>query len=296
VRFFFIQLTIKMESVKKISSNKNFEGENRRFSHASSVCACNMNFSVYIPAAAIKNEETRYPIIYYLSGLTCTDLNCVEKSGIQRVANENNVIIVFPDTSPRGLGYPGEADSWDFGVGAGMYVDATQEPWSTGFKMYSYVTAELPAIVQELFPFVDSSRQSIFGHSMGGHGALICALKNPGKYRSVSAFAPIVNPSVVPWGLKAFPKYLGDDVSTWSQYDATELSKNYSGPKIDILIDQGTVDSFLEVQLKPDNFRQAVENNSNINLTLNMREGYDHSYYFIASFMESHIKFHASHF
>jgi len=280
-----------MEGIKNIATTLSFEGHQKRYQHLSQVCACSMNFSVYLP---ISSKTSNLPVLYYLSGLSCTDLNCVEKSGIQRLATEHNIIIVFPDTSPRGLGYPGEAESWDFGVGAGMYVDATQEPWCVGFKMYSYVTEELPKIIEANFP-VDTSRQSIFGHSMGGHGALICALKNPGKYKSVSAFAPISNPSVVPWGQKAFSKYLGDNVENWKKYDATELARNYSGPKIDILVDQGSADNFLEIQLKPYNLKTAVEKNENINLHLNIHEGYDHSYYFIASFMESHIKFHASH-
>jgi len=280
------------EDLKNLTTVASFGGQQRRFSHPSTVCGCVMNFSVYLPNSS---NTSKLPVLYYLSGLTCTDLNCVEKSGIQRVANECNVIVVFPDTSPRGLGYPGEAADWDFGVGAGMYVDATQEPWSVGYRMYSYVTSELPALIEANFP-VDASRQSIFGHSMGGHGALICALKNPGRYKSVSAFAPITNPSVVPWGLKAFGKYLGSDVETWKQYDATELATNYAGPEIDVLIDQGKSDNFIENQLKPENFRAVAEKNDKIKLTLNIHDGYDHSYYFIASFMESHVKFHASHF
>jgi len=279
-----------MAELKQLNCNKSYGGEQKRYEHASDVCACNMKFSIYVPGGS----SALLPVVYYLSGLTCTDLNCVEKSGIQRYASELQMIVVFPDTSPRGLGYPGEAESWDFGVGAGMYIDATESPWNVGFKMFSYVTQELPMIIEKNFP-VDSKRQSIMGHSMGGHGALISSLNNPGRFRSVSCFAPITNPSVVPWGIKAFGKYLGEDKESWKKYDGVELVRAYTGPNLPILVDQGSSDQFLEVQLKPQNLKSAVEGNKNIELTLNIHDGYDHSYYFISSFIESHMKFHYNH-
>lgn len=279
-----------MAEIKQLSCNKSYGGEQKRYEHTSTVCACPMKFSVYLPGG----RTGPFPVVYYLSGLTCTDLNCVEKSGVQRYASSLGMIVVFPDTSPRGLGYDGEAESWDFGVGAGMYVDATEAPWSVGYKMYTYVTQELPAIIEANFP-VDAKRQSIMGHSMGGHGALVCSLNNPGRFRSVSCFAPITNPSVVPWGLKAFPKYLGEDKETWKKYDGCDLARAYAGPKLSILVDQGGADSFLANQLKPENLQEAVKDNANIELNLTVSEGYDHSYYFISSFMEKHMNFHFEH-
>jgi S-formylglutathione hydrolase len=231
------------------------------------------------------------PVVYWLSGLTCTEENFSTKAGAQRVAAELGLAIVAPDTSPRGLGIPGEAESWDFGLGAGFYVDATQPPWSAGYRMYSYVARELPALVAGHFP-VDAGRTGILGHSMGGHGALTIALKHPDVYRSVSALAPIASPMRCPWGEKALSRYLGPDREAWREYDATELvaSRGWDGPPV--LVDQGTRDPFLESQLKPQLLREAFDAAS-VPLRLRLQEGYDHSYYFIATFIGDHLRFHA---
>lgn len=277
-------------TIQEISSNKLFEGYHRRFRHRSEVCGCAMTFAIYLPPQA---ETRKLPVLYWLSGLTCNDENFSTKSGAQRYAAEQGIVLVMPDTSPRGLELPGENDSYDFGSGAGFYLNATREPWSRHYRMYDYVVDELPALVVENFP-VDPVRRSISGHSMGGHGALTIALKNPLRYRSVSAFAPIVAPSQVPWGQKAFSGYLGDeDKEPWNDYDAVALIKR--GAQVDaILVDQGGDDQFAEEQLKPELLAQACEEAS-INLTLNMRLGYDHSYFFVASFIEDHIRYHAHH-
>ena len=262
-------------------------GTQRIYRHESSVTRCAMEFAVYLPPQA---EHRRVPVLYWLSGLTCTWANFTEKAGVQRDAAEHGLMIVAPDTSPRGTDLPGEHDSYDFGSGAGFYVDATAEPWSRNYRMYSYVTEELPGLVEADLP-VDAQRRGIFGHSMGGHGALICALKNPGRYRSLSAFAPIGAPMRCPWGEKAFAGYLGDDRETWRAYDATELAAGSSW-RSEVLVDQGTADDFLDEQLKPqlllDAFRAA-----GIPLTLRSQAGYDHSYYFMASFMADHLTHHA---
>ncbi|KAK7866359.1 hypothetical protein R5R35_003284 [Gryllus longicercus] len=278
-----------MGGITQVSSNRVFGGYQKIFSHDSKELGCKMNFAIYLPPAS---EEKKVPVIYWLSGLTCTEKNFVEKAGAQRYASENGVAIVGPDTSPRGLNIPGEEDGWDFGTGAGFYVDATREPWSKNYRMFSYVTKELPELINENFPVLPNS-QSIMGHSMGGHGALICALKNPGQYRSVSAFAPICNPIKCPWGKKAFDGYMGSvDCNKWADWDATELVKKYQGPPLEILIDQGKEDQFLkDLQLLPENFVQACTN-SQMPVILHMHEGYDHSYYFIASFIGQHIQHH----
>jgi len=212
--------------------------------------------------------------------------NFITKAGAQRYASQYGIFLVAPDTSPRGCNIPGEADSWDFGVGAGFYVDATEEKWKKNYNMYSYVTKELSEIVNKHFPVIPD-RQSISGHSMGGHGALICTLKNPGEYKSCSAFSPICNPVICPWGKKAFSGYLGSDEETWKAYDATELTKSYTGPSPNILIDQGTEDKFLEEQLLPHSLQAAKH------VQVRMQKGYDHSYYFISTFIEDHIAHHA---
>ena len=249
-----------------------------------------MRFAVFVPPGA---ESARVPVLYWLSGLTCTEENFIAKAGAQRAAAELGIAIVVPDTSPRGLGYPGEAESYDFGVGAGFYVDATQPPWSAGYRMYSYVSRELAGLVEEHLP-VDPARAGIFGHSMGGHGALTIALKNPQRYRSVSAFAPICSPLRSPWGEKALSRYLGADRTRWRDYDATALieDRGWKGPPL--LVDQGTRDPFLETELHPELLRQACER-AGVPLELRMQEGYDHSYYFIATFVEDHLRFHARH-
>lgn len=247
-----------------------------------------MNFSVYVPSKA---EHEKVPVLFWLSGLTCTEKNFIEKSGFQHYAEEHGIMVVGPDTSPRGCNIEGEEDSWDFGTGAGFYCDSTQPKWKDNYRMYSYVTEELPNLIKQEFPA--SEKMSIFGHSMGGHGALICFLKNPGKYCSVSAFAPICNPMECPWGRKALTGYLGTDKSLWEEYDATCLMKNYSGPKTSLLIDQGAEDKFLQDgQLQPENLA-AVCKSKGVHLDLRMQEGYDHSYYFISTFIGDHFAYHA---
>jgi S-formylglutathione hydrolase len=246
-----------------------------------------MRFSVYRPPQA---ETGPVPVLYWLSGLTCTEENFTVKAGAQRYAAEHGVMLVAPDTSPRGLNLPGEDDAYDFGSGAGFYVDATEAPWSAQYRMYSYITGELPKLVLDEFPG-DAERQGVFGHSMGGHGALVCALRNPDLYRSVSAFAPIVAPTRVPWGKKAFCGYLGAERASWRKYDACELI--HDGARApEILVDQGTVDGFLEEQLRPELLREACEATGQP-LNLRMQDDYDHSYYFIASFVGDHIAHHA---
>jgi S-formylglutathione hydrolase len=249
-----------------------------------------MRFGVFLPPQA---QSGRVPVLYWLSGLTCTEENFIVKAGAQRVAAELGVAIVVPDTSPRGLAIPGEADAYDFGLGAGFYVDATEPPWSAGYRMYSYVTNELPAYVAGRFA-IDPGRAGIFGHSMGGHGALTIALKNPDRYRSVSAFAPIASPMRCPWGEKALTGYLGADRARWRDCDATALiaDRGWHGPPL--LVDQGTSDPFLERQLKPELLREACSA-AGVALDLRLRDGYDHSYFFIATFIEDHLRFHARH-
>jgi S-formylglutathione hydrolase len=249
-----------------------------------------MRFGVFVPPQA---KADRVPVLYWLSGLTCTEENFIVKAGAQRAASELGMAIVVPDTSPRGLGIPGESDSYDFGLGAGFYVDATEAPWSHGYRMYSYVTKELPSCVESRFP-VDPARAGKFGHSMGGHGALTIAIRNPDRYRSVSAFAPIASPMRCPWGQKALTGYLGPDRDRWRAYDATALieDRGWAGPPI--VVDQGTRDQFLDSQLKPELLRQACER-SRVSLDLRLRDGYDHSYFFIASFIDEHLRLHARH-
>ncbi|MBT8422250.1 MAG: S-formylglutathione hydrolase [Gammaproteobacteria bacterium] len=273
--------------MEKISANRIFYGSQEVWTHASAACACDMTFGIFLPPQA---ADTKVPVLYWLSGLTCTHENFVTKAGAQRVAAELGIAIVMPDTSPRGVDLPGEDDSYDFGSGAGFYLNATQSPWAQHYRMYDYVVDELPALVNEHFP-VDGGRVSISGHSMGGHGALTIALKNPQRYRSVSAFSPIVAPTRCPWGQKAFAGYLGDDKSAWQQYDATELVQQQTFPG-EILIDQGSQDEFLREQLKPELFQRACRD-AGQPLQLRMQDGYDHSYYFIATFIEEHLRFHA---
>lgn len=274
--------------MKIISEHQCFGGVQGYYAHDSRECKVEMRFSVYRPPQAQRHVV---PVLYYLAGLTCTEETFAIKAGAQRVASELGLMLVAPDTSPRGLNLPGEADSWDFGVGAGFYVDATQAPWSTNYRMDSYVTSELPEVIAARFP-ADEGRQGIFGHSMGGHGALVCALRNPQRYRSVSAFAPICAPTQCPWGEKAFGGYLGGDRAQWRQYDASELVRERPFGR-EILIDQGTADKFLAEQLKPERLRDACAASGQA-LTLRMQEGYDHGYFFIATFMEDHLRFHAA--
>jgi len=277
-------------SITTVSENRSFGGRQGVYTHEAKETACRMRFAVFIPPQA---SNHRVPVLYWLSGLTCTEENFIVKAGAQRVAAELGIALIVPDTSPRGLSLPGEADNYDFGVGAGFYVDATEPPWSGGYRMYSYVVKELPALVAETFP-IDSSRMGVFGHSMGGHGALTIALKNPQQYKTVSAFAPISSPMRCPWGQKALTGYLGADTSRWHEYDSTALlqERGWRGPPL--LVDQGSADPFLETQLKPELLRDACTR-ANVPLDLRMQDAYDHSYYFIATFVEDHLRFHARH-
>ena len=257
------------------------------YRHESKVLGCTMDFAVYLPPQAAQGGPL--PVLYWLSGLTCTEQNFITKAGAQRYAAEHGVILVAPDTSPRGEAVA-DAEGYDLGKGAGFYVNATKSPWAANYRMYDYVVEELPALIETNFP-VNGAR-AISGHSMGGHGALLIALRNPGRYRSVSAFSPIVAPSQVPWGEKAFSNYLGDDRQAWQQYDATELVK-HAREKLPLLIDQGGGDEFLDSQLRPQ-LLQAAAVAAGHPLQLRMRPGYDHSYYFIASFIGEHIAHHAA--
>ena len=270
-----------------ISEHRCFGGMQRFYSHESNECATEMRFSVFLPPQAATGPV---PVLYYLAGLTCTEETFMIKAGAQRVAAELGLMLVAPDTSPRKARIEGDDANWDFGLGAGFYVDATAAPWSKHYRMYSYVTRELPAAVASL-GVARADRQSIFGHSMGGHGALVCALRNPAQYRSVSAFAPISAPMQCPWGQKAFSGYLGEDRAAWAQYDASVLveSRRYDRP---IRIDQGTADKFLTEQLKPELFEAACKR-SGTPLQLRRQPGYDHGYYFISTFMEDHLRHHA---
>jgi S-formylglutathione hydrolase len=257
------------------------------YRHESAATRCTMEFAVYRPPQA---ERRPVPVLYWLSGLTCTWANFTEKAGAQRYAAKHGLMIVAPDTSPRGVDLPGADDAYDFGSGAGFYLNATVEPWARHYRMYDYVTAELPPLIEANLP-ADAQRQGIFGHSMGGHGALICALKNPGRYRSLSAFAPISAPMRSPWGEKAFTGYLGADREAWRAWDATELAAG-SGWQSEVLVDQGTADDFLANQLKQQLLQEAFAE-AGIPLTLRYQAGYDHSYYFMASFMGDHLAHHA---
>lgn len=279
-----------LQKLPTLKGNVRIEGGwMKQLSHWSESCQCEMTFSVFLPDPPSRTSPLP-PVLYFLSGLTCTDENARTKSTFAYEAAKQGLAVVFPDTSPRGVEIEGADDSWDFGSSAGFYVNATTPKWSKHYRMYDYVTKELPEVVASLFP-VNPTKMSITGHSMGGHGAMICHLKNPGKYSSVSAFAPICNPTAVPWGEKAFTGYLGS-VDAGKDYDATELVKKYAGPMPPILIDQGTADGFLRTQLKPENFASAAAS-VGYPCTVRMQPLYDHSYYFIASFMRNHIDHHA---
>ena len=272
-----------------ISSHRCFGGEQRFYRHDSAVIGLSMRFAAYLPPQALAGE--RCATLFYLAGLTCTEETFVIKAGAQRVAAELGLILITPDTSPRGADLPGENESWDFGLAAGFYLDATQAPWNRHYRMYSYIVDELHVLAIAELP-VNEERLGIFGHSMGGHGALTLALKNPHKFRTVSAFAPISSPMRCPWGEKALSGYHGADRSVWRDHDATSLieDRGWAGPPI--LVDQGTADKFLAEQLKPELLREACTQ-AGVPLQLRMREGYDHSYYFIATFVEDHLRFHA---
>ena len=275
--------------MKQIESIKEFGGYLNRYEHESNSCSCKMTFSVYLPPQA---TMAKVPVLYWLSGLTCTDDNGRTKAGMQRYAAEYGIALVFPDTSPRGEDVPDEIERYDLGQGAGFYVNATQSPWNKHYQMYEYVTRELPELIEANLPILANTK-SISGHSMGGHGALICALKNPDSYRSVSAFSPICHPMECDWGRGCFTAYLGDDSHSWQEYDATTLVTK--GAKVkEILIDQGGADEFYdEGQLLPEDF-QAACHSVGQKLTLRMQDGYDHSYHFITTFVEEHIAYHAA--
>lgn len=273
--------------LEKVAESRCFGGVQQVWSHASDACGCPMRFGLFLPPQA---AHGRVPAVWWLSGLTCTEENFIAKAGAQRVAAELGLALVVPDTSPRGLALPGDRDSWDFGVGAGFYVDATRPPWSRHYRMRSYLVDELRALVEGEFA-VDGSRTAMSGHSMGGHGALTIALSNPGWIRSVSAFAPIAAPMRCPWGEKAFTGYLGEDRGAWAAYDSTELlrTRGWAGPPI--RVDQGTADPFLETQLKPELLEQACAD-AGVALELRRQDGYDHGYFFVSTFIEDHLRWH----
>ncbi len=270
------------------SQAKVFDGWHKQYIHQSSTLNCEMRFAIYLPLEA--TEDKPVPVLYWLSGLTCTDENFMQKAGAFKKAAELGIAIVAPDTSPRGEGVPDDPEgAYDFGLGAGFYLNATQEPWQEHYQMYSYIVDELPQLIEANFPV--NKRKAISGHSMGGHGALTIGIKNPTAYSSISAFSPICHPMAVPWGQKAFRNYLGEDKSKWLQYDAVELMKTHlvTAP---ILVDQGNADSFLTEQLKPETLQSAAIE-AKANLTLRIQPGYDHSYYFIQTFIDDHLEFHA---
>ena len=273
-------------TLQKVSSNKSFGGVHEQFTHHSAVLNCDMRFAVYFPSHA--SESAPVPVLYWLSGLTCTDENFMQKSGVQRMAAKLGMAIVAPDTSPRGNDIPND-EAYDLGQGAGFYVNATQSPWAAHFKMYDYITKELPELIESNFPVSD--RRAISGHSMGGHGALMIGLKNPERYRSISAFSPIANPVDCPWGRKAFTAYLGSNEQEWQQYDSS-LLMSIAEKGVPTKVDLGASDEFLSEQLKPESLQQAAQT-SNYPLELNIHIGYDHSYYFVATFIDEHLSFHA---
>lgn len=272
-----------MERVERRACHGGFQ---EVWEHESSALRCKMRFGVFLPPGV---DAARAPVLYWLSGLTCTEQNFITKGQAQRAAAKFGVVLVAPDTSPRGESVA-DAPEYDLGCGAGFYLNARQDPWAAHYRMYEYVTEELPALVESSFPVND--RRSVFGHSMGGYGALMIALKNPGRYQSVSAFAPICAPASVPWGEKVFGAYLGDDREEWLRWDPTALVSGELEERLPLLVDQGGADSFLENQLKPELLQKACEAAGHP-LDLRMREGYDHSYYFIASFVDEHIEHHA---
>ena len=275
-------------TIENLSANKSFGGWHKQYSHHSKVLNCNIRFAIYLPPQVSNGKKV--PVLYWLSGLTCTDENFMQKAGAQRVAAELGIAIVAPDTSPRGEGIA-DAESYDLGQGAGFYVNATQTPWNRHYHMYDYVVNELPQIIESTFPVSDN--RSIAGHSMGGHGALTIGMLNPERYSSVSAFSPISNPINCPWGQKAFTAYLGKDKAMWRNYDASELMRQ-ARQFIPIKVDQGKSDDFITEQLKPETL-EAASKVTSYPLELRIHEGYDHSYYFIATFIEEHLRFHARH-
>ncbi|AET88335.1 S-formylglutathione hydrolase [Burkholderia sp. SFA1] len=274
-----------------VEEHRCFDGVQRIYRHDSKTIGLPMRFSVFLPAGAASGKV---PALFYLAGLTCTEETFPIKAGAQRYAAEHGIALIAPDTSPRGADIPGEKDAWDFGVGAGFYVDATREPWAGRYRMYSYVTQELREVVLAELP-VRGDRLGIFGHSMGGHGALVLALRNPDVYCSVSAFAPIAAPSKCPWGVKAFTGYLGDDRATWAQYDASELISGDAASRFEggILIDQGLADQFLAEQLHPEVLERNAQAAGHDRVVVRRHEGYDHGYFFISTFVGEHVAHHA---
>ncbi len=275
-------------TIENIASNKSFGGWHKQYCHHSQALNCEMRFAIYLPPQAVNGKKV--PVLYWLSGLTCTDENFMQKSGAQRIAAELGIAIVAADTSPRG---PGVADdeTYDLGQGASFYVNATQAPWNRHYQMYDYIVHELTGLIESTFPV--SGKRAIAGHSMGGHGALMIALRNPEQYRSVSAFSPISNPLNSPWGQKAFRAYLGEDRAAWRDYDASALMRSAT-QFVPTRVDQGADDEFLNEQLKPESLQASAASNG-YSLELNIHEGYDHSYYFISSFIEQQLRFHAAH-
>ena len=273
--------------MKTISLERSYGGTQGVYAHRSSTCDCDMTFAVYLPPQA---DERPCPVVWYLSGLTCTHANVMEKGEYRRAAAALGLIVVCPDTSPRGEGVPDDRDNWQFGSGAGFYLDATCPPFDANYRMYSYISEELPRLIASEFP-VDMSRQGVFGHSMGGHGAITLALKHPDRFRSCSAFAPISRPMLAGWSRPAFERYLGPNEETWRQYDSCALIEDgFRFPEL--LVDQGTADTFLEDGLRPSELQRACDH-AGIRLSLRMQEGYGHSYYFISTFMEDHLRWHA---
>ena len=275
-------------ALTEFATHRCFGGWYRRFRHFSPTLRCEMAFAVYIPPQA---EHETVPALYWLSGLTCTDENFMQKAGAMRLAAQLGIALIAPDTSPRGPQVPGDPEgAWDFGHGAGFYVDATQAPWAEHYRMHDYVVHELPRVIESELPI--DARRGISGHSMGGHGALVCALRNPGRYRSLSALAPISHPMECPWGRKAFARYLGDEIAAWREWDACELIGSAT-ERLPLLVDQGEADGFLTEQLKPERLQQACAA-AGYPLTLRRHSGYDHSYFFIASFIDDHLRHHAT--
>ncbi|KAI7907727.1 s-formylglutathione hydrolase-like protein [Cokeromyces recurvatus] len=278
-------------SIKEISRNKCFGGHVIKYEHHSDELDCDMKFNVFLP---LESSTQKVPAIYFLSGLTCTEDNFIQKSGAMAEAAKHGIALIAPDTSPRGVKIEGDDDSWDFGTGAGFYIDATQPKWSKNYRMYSYITKELYQLVYEQLP-IDENRISIMGHSMGGHGALTIFIKNPSKFKSVSAFAPIANPMNCPWGQKAFSNYLGSDKESWKQYDTIELLKTHMNERMNALVDVGTADGFLEKELLIDELNKTVkELGRESEWKIRYQDGYDHSYFFISTFIADHIQHHAT--
>ncbi|MCP9839499.1 S-formylglutathione hydrolase [Synechococcus sp. J7-Johnson] len=272
-----------------LSENRSFAGSHRRYRHQSGVLDCAMTLAVYLPPQALSGATV--PALYWLSGLTCTDENFMQKAGAHRLAASLGLALIAPDTSPRGPEVPGDPDAaWDFGHGAGFYLNASEVPWARHYRMHDYVVEELPALLERDLPL--NGRRGVSGHSIGGHGALVCALRNPGFYLSVSAFAPISHPSHCPWGEKAFSRYLGPDRSRWSAWDACDLIAS-APERLPLLVDQGLDDPFLESQLRPDDLEEAARAAGHP-LQLRRQSGYDHSYFFIASFIDDHLRHHAA--